>query len=189
MSVPATRRSTPWTSPALRPTVGATANMLVAPGAFPTSGDASGRVSAACADRLDLEWVPDHEEQLVPEGQVQLCRACPIRAGCLLNAVSTGSEGYWAGTTTADRRRLVDDGPLTPAAAEELRSSVEAEIELKRAGAEVALHEPGAGSMTWYGRHGCRCTECRRANSEKRAAQRTRRRHRLQAAPCRRDAA
>lgn len=192
MSVSATRRGTPWTSSAARSSLEITASMPGVPGASPFSGDASGRVFAACADRVDLDWVPDDEDQLVPEEQLKLCLGCPARTACLGWAIATSSEGYWAGTTTADRRELEARGQVTTAAADVLRTRVAADLEA-RAGqtqpAEAPLHEPGAGSMTWYGRHGCRCTECKRANADKRAGQRRRRRNRLQAAVCRRTAA
>ena len=58
---------------------------------------------AACAGRSDLDWMPDIESTNVPAAQAELCRTCPGRADCLVMALRSGAEGYWAATTTAEQ--------------------------------------------------------------------------------------
>lgn len=160
-----------------RPTyAGPTANMRVDPAASP-SGDAVESISAPCVDRVDLEWVPELEDDVVPAAQLALCLSCPLRADCLQLAVTTDAEGYWGGTTSADRRWLVAAGDVDLEAADRRRREVHAELKAAAAvNLREALHEPGRGSLTWYRRRGCRCSECRAANTANRARQRARRR-------------
>lgn len=159
-----------------RPTyAGATANMQVDPAASPSCGDAVESISAACAGRVELEWVPDVEASLVPDEQLRLCRSCGLRAVCLAAAIASSSEGYWAGSTTADREALQATGQVDVAAVERRRRDLE--VQEERAAAEQlanALHSPGVGDLTWYRRRGCRCRECRAANAANRARQRAR---------------
>lgn len=160
---------------------GITENMPVGPAVPPrspggtpeaTGGQSLQPVSTgstpACSGRLDLEWVPDREASTVPAQLRELCLSCPLREACLAAAIDTDSEGYWAGTTTSDRRRLKR---ASRAVLVEVDRKVEAQL---AADAEVALHEPGSGGLRWYRRGGCRCGECRRANAQNRAAQRAR---------------
>lgn len=163
-----------------------TANMQVDPAARPCGGAAESRLAperltrAACAsaDAPRLDWVPDVEETLVPEPVRGVCGGCPDRRACLLWALGTGSEGYWAGTTTADRERMRSAGPVSIHRAEllqaHLRRQARSEADRDAVGAK---HPPGEGGLGWYRRR-CRCGECRRANADQRAAERARARTR-----------
>jgi hypothetical protein len=168
-----------------------TASMLVDPEAPPTGGDASEavpgtvglrRAEAACSGTGDLEWVPEVERHIVPDPMRQLCRRCTGRARCLRWAILTRSEGYWACTTTADRIRLVAEGPVTVARADAIQAALRAEAAASAAlNRAAALHRPGEGSLWWY-RHHCRCAECRRHNAARGARDRTRTRRAAAAA-------
>lgn len=154
-----------------------TTSMQVVPEALHRGGVASGArsgASSACSGRVDLDWVPDQEAPVVPRLQRRLCRSCPLRSTCLTLALQTGSVGYWAGTTTADRRALAgrDDLRLVDldARQDELARTLAAAAATERA---QALHPAGAGHVRWY-RRGCRCSECRSANTALRAAERAR---------------
>jgi hypothetical protein len=163
-----------------------TTSMQVVPEALHRRGVASGSRSGAptaCAGRADLDWVPDREATIVPRLQRRLCRACPTRSSCLSRALETRSVGYWAGTTTADRKALTGDaGPsLTEldARQDQLARSLSAAAASVRA---QALHATGEGDLGWYRRRGCRCPECRTANTSHRAAERARAASRAQVA-------
>lgn len=126
---------------------------------------------AACASgaAAELDWVPDGgEAAAVPEGMRQVCLSCPGRLDCLLMAVFHDSEGYWAATTTADRRQMVEEGTVGLARANGLQASLRAQP--AKAEAE-ALHAEGEGSLRRY-RAKCRCGECRRSNADQRAKER-----------------
>lgn len=155
-----------------------TTSMQVVPEALHRGGVASGSRSGAvpaCSARADLDWVPDREAPVVPRLQRRLCRSCPTRSSCLTRALETRSVGYWAGTTTADRKTLAGDaGPLLPeldARQDELARSLAAAAADDQA---QALHQAGEGDLNWYRRRGCRCAECRAANTAHRAAERAR---------------
>lgn len=141
-----------------------TASMPGDPAASLT-GMAAGSVSGrqACAGRWDLDWVPDKELDVVPDALYRLCARCPLRAACLAQSVVFGSSGYWAGTTTADRRRLTAGGTLSVSAADRLRTG--------RRNSAHAMHPVGGGSMRWY-RRGCHCEQCRRCNAHQRSRER-----------------
>jgi Transcription factor WhiB len=49
-------------------------------------------------------WVPRTEAAEVPPWVEQLCRRCPVRAACRQAAVASGSTGYWAASTTRQRK-------------------------------------------------------------------------------------
>jgi WhiB family redox-sensing transcriptional regulator len=53
-----------------------------------------------------LEWFffKQTTTEVVFPQVADLCSKCPVRADCLTYAITTRSEGIWAGTTTADRR-------------------------------------------------------------------------------------
>ena len=165
---------------------GRTENMLVVPAVRP-SERAAGRDFAACADRVDLVWVPDREELVVPDEMRQLCLDCPLRAACLEVAIATGSQGYWAGMTTNDRRRWASaadrqgltNGALLAAMDVAVEAAVSELEQRAAADAAAALHPPGQGGKRWY-RRKCRCRECRRWNAENRARQRARAREQLE---------
>ncbi len=141
-----------------------TASMLGDPEAH-RFGDASVSSSSPRArcftDGAALDWVPLHEHGVVPATLRQLCVQCPVRQWCLDTAVTTDSEGYWAGTTTDERILLRRTGPVTVTRADALR------------GADTALHAPGEESRTFY-RKGCRCRGCRWHHARVRAQERSR---------------
>lgn len=104
---------------------------------------------AACAGDTQFDWIPAAETDTVPAGMAVLCNACPARSECLAWAVSWDAEGYWGGTTTAQRRgRGRDDQEPT--------------------------HE-GPGSPSLY-RRGCRCRGCKDAQADRIRQQRARNR-------------
>lgn len=122
---------------------------------------------ALCADRApSLEWVPDKERTVVPDPMTALCRSCPGRSECLLWAIAADADGYWAGSTTADRQQMLATGNLSVHRADQLQDQV------REAATANALHELGEGSYLWYRRRGCRCGECREANAGQRADER-----------------
>lgn len=156
---------------------GLTANMPSDPEVLPL-GEASESVSAAdfpitsalCID-TSLEWVPSHEEAIVPDTMARLCRQCPGRSGCLMWAVATRSDGYWAATTTADR----DELRKTQAVSLDAADLEQAKHRAARAADHArAVHPRGEGGWFFYRHRGCRCPECRAANSARRRAERDR---------------
>ncbi len=164
------------------PYAGGTASMQVDPEAPPPEGGASESFlpvpvlpGAACAGTTELDWVPDSERDLVPEPMRRLCGACPSRTGCLRWALGARAEGYWAATTTADREQMAAEASLSVGRADQLqagrRAQAAAADQRDQAG---ALHPAGQGSLRWYRRGGCRCGQCRRFNSERRADERAR---------------
>jgi len=147
--------------PGFEPYAEGTASMLSDPEAHHI-GDASASSPSPrprCATNWD--WVPPHEHGVVPAALRQLCAQCPLRQECLDTAVTTNSEGYWAGTTTKERAVLRRTGPVTVARVETLQ------------GDATALHPVGQESRTFY-RKGCRCRGCRWHNARTRAQERAR---------------
>lgn len=132
-----------------------------------------GPTTAACAQSgLLLNWVPDREQPLVPERMAGLCHSCPGRTRCLSWALEAGVQGYWAGTTTAQREQLRQAAESDVHAADRLAATArEAEL-------GVALHPAGQGSWWWYRNRRCRCLECRQCNAARRSAERRRSRSR-----------
>lgn len=129
-------------------------------GDFPLAG-------ARCAAYDEqLEWVPDREQAVVPSVMAALCRRCPARQQCLVWALAGDEQGYWAGTTSADRQRMAGLEQTSVETAEWLQEMA------RRDAVAGALHAPGEGSYFWYRRRGCRCTECRQANAAARAHER-----------------
>ena len=132
------------------------------------------RRAACVGSAARMDWVPDHEASVVPEQMRRICSGCADRLGCLQRAIGTGSEGYWAATTTADRKKLGGAGAMTIEGAD----AVQAELRARLARAEQqdlasALHPPGQGDLKWY-RLGCHCSQCRGCNAAKRAQERGR---------------
>lgn len=126
-------------------------------------------LTARCAtEPLDLEWVPDREQRVVPAPMRALCLRCQGRQACLLWALAAGEQGYWAGTTTKDRAVMASINADDVRTADQLQDRARA-----AAAAGDPLHDDGPGSYWWY-RHGCRCPECRAANARRRAQERTR---------------
>lgn len=162
-----------------------TASMQVDPEALHTGGVASESFPAACADVPDIDWVPAHEESVVPHGMRRICDSCPGRINCLLWALRSGSEGYWAGTTTTDREQLVRHGTISLEMADRLQAAALAALAAEPVSVEpVALHPPGQGSGWWYRRRRCRCIECRAHNAQKRMQERARQRPETRPACC-----
>ena len=127
-----------------------------------TTSESSFRVafpitSARCAEDAsdDLDWVPAYENASVPEEMATLCRGCVSRQQCLLWALATEEVGYWAATTTRDRRQMRSLGQASVDTADWLQSHYIA-----------APHAPGEGSLKHYKRSKCRCSECRQANAD-----------------------
>lgn len=121
----------------------------------------------------DLDWTPNTELCVVPEEMMALCRRCPGREHCLAWALTPDVHGepqvgYWAGTTSRDRRVMVATGLSDVAAAERLQAKARADA------IADALHPRGEGSLVWS-RKGCHCVECRRAAADKKARERARR--------------
>lgn len=122
---------------------------------------------ARCATHpISMEWVPARERRVVPAEMTALCRRCPGREACLLWAMVGEEHGYWAGTTSADRAQMRELDMAGLDAAEWVQDVVRRRVDLE------ALHEPGEGSYWWYRRRGCRCSECKAANSARRAQER-----------------
>lgn len=170
---PATDKGDHIMTAAALPYARITDRMLAGPEALPR-GAASVSFSRAfpitnarCADQaISLEWVPDRERAVVPGSMAALCRSCTDRPQCLLSALAANADGYWAGSTTADRHQLAADGEVSVERVDALQDQARA------AAAADARHDPGEGSYLWYRRRGCRCAECREANAEQRADER-----------------
>ena len=153
-----------------------TAGMLADPEARHFGGAASesspGRFpieAARCATYpTQMEWVPDREKQVVPQLMAALCRRCPGRQACLLWALAENADGYWAGTTRADREQMKATDQLSVRTADWLQELA------RRDAAAGMLHHTGEGSYWWYRRRGCRCGECKGANAAARAQERAR---------------
>lgn len=152
-----------------RPMLQGTASMLGDPEAH-RSGVASvscPNLPPPCAGSGSLEWVPDVEQPVVPREQRQLCLQCPGRQWCLATAIETSSVGYWAGTTTAQRRALQRGGTADIAGAD------------AQAAAAAPTHPVGQGSLRTYRRDRCRCPECKRSNAAAKVVERGRERSRV----------
>lgn len=125
--------------------------------------------SPACASSTSPDdWVPTGRERaVVPAQLATLCQACPAREECLAWAILSDSRGYWAGTTTANRRTMVQARNTSVSYADELQGSM-------RSLTPEPLHAAGMGSAQWYRKRGCHCDECRAAAADRRARQRGR---------------
>lgn len=130
-----------------------------------SSSTAPVSTGALCAGNTTIDWVPQHETDAVPTSVAALCARCPLRVECLKWATDFDAEGYWGGTTTAQRR-----GKIRPD--------------------RIPQHE-GPGSAGYYRRgcacgtcsfcvarpegaerKGCRCDECREAQTARMRARR-----------------
>ena len=127
---------------------------------------------ANCTGHTAIEWIPDHEPLAVPPEVAALCNSCPIRQACLTAALDADERGYWAGTTTRTRRNLQAVGQTSIATADWLQSRDQGDVD------EHATHAPGEGSLNHYRRNGCRCHECRAANTAARGRERAARQER-----------
>lgn len=56
-------------------------------------------------------FFPEVEADAVPDDVAALCAGCGARDACLASAVARREVGYWAGTTTLQRRALVPSVP------------------------------------------------------------------------------
>lgn len=61
---------------------------------------------AACRELDQQPFFPNRELTPPPDWLVTLCAACPVRGACLEAAVKTQAVGYWAATSTEQRKRL-----------------------------------------------------------------------------------
>lgn len=104
--------------------------------------------AAACAGDRSQDWIPDREPNVVPAEILELCTSCPVRSECLQWALAADAEGIWAATTTKQRRG-------------------------KDPHESNAVHT-GPGSSSLY-RRGCRCGECKDAQTARIRRQRTNR--------------
>lgn len=155
------------TSTTNRSRIKGTASMLGDPEAHHCGVASVSRPTSAvpCAAE-GLEWVPAVEQGVVPVVQRRLCLQCPVRQWCLETAVATDSPGYWAGTTSRQRRALQRGGQVT----------VELVDEGQRV--EAVVHPPGEGSLSAYRNDRCRCQECTGCNTDARRRERAKQAHR-----------
>jgi hypothetical protein len=69
--------------------------------------------SAACLDHPKLKWVGDLRQEDYSAASIvkmlEICRTCPVRRECLLNALESRFEtfGVWGATTTVERRKVL----------------------------------------------------------------------------------
>ena len=63
------------------------------------------KADAACADRLDLDWLAD-----TPSAECEaLCAVCPVASACLAEALGRDRDcdpGVWGGTTPYERQAI-----------------------------------------------------------------------------------
>lgn len=80
--------------------------------------------SPLCAE-IDPElWFPDKGHSAhIPKN---ICNTCPVKAGCLLEALSNGvHEGIWGGTGGKERRRMLRTPELIRKAIADYHKEVE----------------------------------------------------------------
>lgn len=96
---------------------------------------------AACAGIKGGHWFPERGESVNVARQI--CSGCPVREQCLAYALDHGEHfGIWGGTSERERRRMRKGRPRT-----------------------IDRSEPAHGTLRRY-RTGCRCDQCRFANTE-----------------------
>jgi hypothetical protein len=72
-----------------------------------SADDVAWQTNAPCAT-ADFDFIPDTETDTeAAEAEQRWCRTCPARTRCLAWAMLHGAEGYWAGTTTYQRKQLL----------------------------------------------------------------------------------
>lgn len=76
-----------------------------------TERDRHWRDRAACLGIVvTVDWVPANEAITKTDKELArasvFCRACPVRIECLRFALRTGAQGYWAGTSTYQRKQI-----------------------------------------------------------------------------------
>jgi len=72
-----------------------------------SADDVAWQTNAPCAT-ADFDFIPDTEtDDEAAEAERRWCRSCPARTRCLAWAMLHGADGYWAGTTTYQRKQLL----------------------------------------------------------------------------------
>lgn len=132
-------------------------------GASPTQVTPTTLPSRPPCSQTTWDWVPNTEAEAVPPQFRTLCQSCPGLQTCLTKALQHDASGYWAGSTTRQRKR-VRELPTIEAMLAQIS-------ELNQA--PVPHHEPGKGSERRY-KAGCHCTECRKAHTATRRKERSR---------------
>lgn len=65
------------------------------------------RTRAACVDADPEEFFPLTEsDRALTEVREAWCDWCPVRSECLTRALVRNEDGFWGGTSTAERKRL-----------------------------------------------------------------------------------
>ena len=67
----------------------------------------AGRSACSSPSGRRLDWIPDREKPVVPEEIAAICSGCPLQPACLQWAVEQDEPGYWGGTTSTERQRIV----------------------------------------------------------------------------------
>ena len=104
-----------------------------------------------------LDWIPDREKPVVPEEIAAICSGCPLQPACLQWAVEQDEPGYWGGTTSTERQRIVRG--MTLGELQRMRAQNRDDEDAQRL--HSAAEEP---SMQWY-RRGCTCRGCKAVNA------------------------
>lgn len=62
---------------------------------------------AACNGKPTEWWFPSDREIKRIRAAKTICRGCPVRVDCLIDAVELDSEGVWGATTRQERVMMV----------------------------------------------------------------------------------
>ena len=62
----------------------------------------------------ELFFLPDNRASRYPTVLASICASCEAKTECLEYALKWDVDGYWGGTTEADRRRLRDKLGIIP---------------------------------------------------------------------------
>lgn len=112
------------------------------PGRAPNSPRAAWRRRAACALRLDLDWIEPTNDDATECRRI--CTTCPVAVDCLRASLTAGEPwGIWGGLD------------------EDERAAVAAAI-----GMDMPRVIPVHGTNARYVKHRCRCTACRAAHTD-----------------------
>lgn len=64
-------------------------------------------LQAACREHDPEIWYPDYTGPVSTIRAKTVCRECPVRVNCLLEALATGEDfGIWGGTTPQERKNF-----------------------------------------------------------------------------------